>query len=267
MPRQLFFDNMFKMKKKENSNDSFVLLNWNIRNPSYTRSVKQVKIILDYSPDVIVLTEIKDTKGCRYIRDRLFSEGYDSFFTAPKDDYGVIVAAPRSDFISDDLQIDFFPHRAVLIRGNSIFGKMNILGVYVPSRGPKERRNKDKMKFQLELMKVLPKLSGTEGYTIVTGDFNVLERNHIPHYSVFGEWEYRFYESFLQNGLIDAYRAVSPNTQDYSWFGREGDGYRFDHIFISQSLLRYLKECKYIHEPRLQKISDHSIMYMKLNKT
>jgi len=53
--------------------------------------------------------------------------------------------------------------------------------------------------------------------------------------------------------------AVSPNTQDYSWFGREGNGYRFDHIFISQSL--------YIHEPRLQKISDHSIMYMKLNKT
>lgn len=266
MSRQLFFDNIFKAKKKEDS-DSFVLVNWNIRNPSRTRAVKQVKILLDYSPDIIVLTEIKDTKGCQYIRDRLFSEGYDSFFTAPKHDYGVIVAVPTSDFVSDDLQIDFLPHRAVLVRGNSKFGKMNILGVYVPSRGPIERRNVDKMKFQSELMKVLPKLSETGEYTMVAGDFNVLEREHIPHYPVFGEWEYEFYEAFLQNGLVDAYRVVSPNTQDYSWFGKEGDGYRFDHIFISQSLRKYLKECKYIHEPRLQRISDHSIMYMKLHYT
>jgi exodeoxyribonuclease III len=255
---------MFNVKNKEKDSNSFVLLNWNVRNPSHTRAVKQIETLLDYSPDIIVLTEIKDTKGWKYMRDRLFSGGYDSFFTAPKDDYGVIVAAPVGDFEADDIQMDFLPHRAILIKGNSIFGRMRILGVYVPSRGPKERRNADKMKFQSELAKALHRLAGREGYCIVAGDLNVLERDHRPHYTVFGEWEYRFYESFLQNGLVDAYRVIFPHTQDYSWFGREGDGYRFDHMFISQSLQRYLKECKYIHEPRIQILSDHSVICMKL---
>ena len=94
---------------------------------------------------------------------------------------------------------------------------MNILGVYVPSRGPKERRNIDKMKFQSELANALPRLAGKEEHCIVAGDLNVLERDHRPHYTVFGEWEYRFYESFLQNGLIDAYRTLYPHTQEYQY--------------------------------------------------
>jgi exonuclease III len=99
---------------------------------------------------------------------------------------------------------------------------------------------------------------------ILGGDLNVVERGHIPHYHVFGEWEYAFYESFLKFGLADAYRTLHPDTQDYSWFGKEGDGYRFDHLFVSRNLVKYISECHYIHIPRVSKLGDHSAMYLTI---
>lgn len=140
------------------------------------------------------------------------------------------------------------------------------MGAYVPSRGPIERRNIDKKEFQDEMVRVFRRIyerGGMDG-VILGGDLNVVERNHVPHYAVFGEWEYEFYESFTGFGLADAYRFLHPQNQEYSWFGREGDGYRFDHFFVSKNAMKSITECNYIHLPRISKLGDHSAMYLKM---
>ena len=100
---------------------------------------------------------------------------------------------------------------------------------------------------------------------VVCGDLNVLEPSHQPHYSFLRDWEYKFYESFAKSGLIDAFRFFYPDVCEYSWYGRKGYGYRYDHCFVTKELKKYTKLCKYLHEPRKNRLSDHSAMILELD--
>lgn len=269
MGRQMFFHELFTSKKerKEEQLSELRILNWNIRNPSLKRAKEQADWINKTNANIIILTEVKYSEGGVYIRDCLESFGFNVFFPRPeKDDYCVMVASKSSASKNLNIKINFLPCRMVSITCETFLGKIKIVGTYVPSRGPIEKRNADKRKFQNQILDLLQHLSETRSTSnlIVGGDLNVVERNHLPHYPVFGEWEYEFYESFLKFGLADAYRTLNPHSQEYSWFGKEGDGYRFDHFFVSKNLLQYITECSYIHIPRTLKISDHSAMYLKL---
>lgn len=140
-----------------------------------------------------------------------------------------------------------------------------LLGHTDPSladRGPKQRRNHDKRAFQHAVTTALPTLATTcGGLLVVAGDLNVVERGHQPHHAVFGDWEYAFYDAFTAAGLTDAFRAVHPDTAaDHSWFGRSGNGYRFDHTFLTASHRDQLIACDYLHQPRIAGLSDHSAL-------
>lgn len=268
MDRQLFLHELFggKCEGKKVYNE-LKMLNWNIRNPSVSRAKEQVDWIIKADADIVILTEAKYSEGCIYIRDWLESFGFRVLLPIPKEnDYCVLIGAKGCDFESFDLGLRFLSHRLSCISCDTILGKIRVIGTYVPSRGPIERRNVDKQGFQSEVVRIFETLSKKEGTEnlVVAGDLNVVERNHVPHYNVFGEWEYSFYESFLKSGLVDGYRFLHPIDQDYSWFGKYGDGYRFDHFFISKNLLKYIAECDYIHSPRISKLGDHPAMYLKM---
>jgi exonuclease III len=145
---------------------------------------------------------------------------------------------------------------------------VGLLGLYVPSRGPKERRNEDKRAFQHAVSEALPSfLSRFDGPVVVAGDLNVVEPGHVPHYTVFGPWEYAFYRSFAEAGLVDAYRALHADKVEHSWFGRGGNGYRFDHCFVTARHRAHLSGCEYLHAPRETGLSDHAAMVLTLQLT
>ncbi|HMC05343.1 MAG TPA: endonuclease/exonuclease/phosphatase, partial [Actinomycetota bacterium] len=107
---------------------------------------------------------------------------------------------------------------------------------------------------------------GTHGRTILMGDLNILEPDHQPHYPFFAPFEYGFYRCLLEEfEMVDAFRHVNPTRAEHSWVGRTGDGYRYDHIFCSRSLIDVLRTCEYIAEPRLARLSDHSALTVCLN--
>jgi exonuclease III len=243
------------------------LLNWNIRNPALPRARQQADWLIQTGANVIILTEAKYSQGCRFLSDWLSSYGFTLFFPQPSTtDYCVIVAIKDLPYEKGELDVPFLSHRLVSLCCETAIGKVHIVGTYVPSRGPKERRNQDKRQFQTQATQVLrnkPRSIGGDRI-ILAGDLNVIERNHIPHHTVFGEWEYEFYETFTQNGWRDAYRYLHPDSLEYSWFGRKGEGYRFDHIFISDGLAPYVTECHYTHEVRIAGLSDHSAMFLTL---
>jgi exodeoxyribonuclease-3 len=63
-----------------------------------------------------------------------------------------------------------------------------------------------------------------------------------------------------EHGLTDAFRHLHPTAAEYSWVGRTGDGYRYDHVFCSASLCPLIASCQYVHEPREDGLSDHSAL-------
>jgi exodeoxyribonuclease III len=240
------------------------LLNWNIRNPSLSRAQQQADWLIQTGANVIILTEAKYSQGCRFLSDWLTSYGFTVFFPQPTTmDYCVIIAIKEIHHQKVELDAAFLSHRLVSLHCETAIGMVHIVGTYVPSRGPKERRNEDKRQFQTQIMHLLRDRSRSSTI-ILAGDLNVIERNHIPHHAVFGEWEYEFYETFTQNGWMDAYRYLHPASLEYSWFGRKREGYRFDHIFISDGLSPYVTECWYTHEVRTTGLSDHSAMFLTL---
>ncbi|MGH8966625.1 MAG: hypothetical protein ACRDXB_15045 [Actinomycetes bacterium] len=100
---------------------------------------------------------------------------------------------------------------------------------------------------------------------MLLGDLNVLEPAHEPRYPFFAPFEYDFYRQLTDDcGLIDAFRALHPDAAEYSWVGRTGDGYRYDHAHCTADLARHLLACDYIHLPRSNRLSDHSALSVRL---
>lgn len=263
-------NNLEKGSNIDEANVPIKILNWNIRNPCIGRAKQQTDWILQIDADIVILTEAKYSQGCLFLCSWLESYGFKVFFPRPADkDYCVIVAIKGFVGQKVELHANFLAHRVVSVMCETQVGKVRIVGLYVPSRGAKEKRNVDKRKFQQQIMDVLgcDLRAKRESSLIIAGDLNVLERDHVPHYPVFGEWEYAFYESFIKYGLVDAYRLVHPDTQEYSWFGRKGCGYRFDHFFISEELMQYIIDCSYVHSARNLGLSDHSGMVLVIALT
>ena len=64
-----------------------------------------------------------------------------------------------------------------------------------------------------------------------------------------------------EDGWVDAYRALNPEGQDYTWWSNRGAarannvGWRIDYQFVTPSLRERLKACSILREPRF---SDHA---------
>jgi len=217
--------------------------------------------------DLVIVTEVSAGPGGLALIEALGEHGYSPVLAcepaAP--DYRAVLASRGPDLASVPSGIGVLAHRgpaAVVTVGGHAVG---LLGLYVPSRGPQQRRNENKRAFQNAVTRALPGfLSHFGGPVIIAGDLNVIEPGHRPHLPVFGAWEYAFYQSFLDAGMTDAYRARHPDALDHSWFGRSGNGYRIDHIFVTRQHAAQVRSCGYLQAPRQQSLTDHAAMTLTL---
>lgn len=259
--RQKFLDELVHDKQKSIDFGITRCLNWNIRNPSLRRAIKQAKWLEENNFDIIILTEVKLSRGCVYIKDRLTSLGYTIVFPTPENgDYGVILAIRKAFKEIPMIRIDFLSHRVSFAACDFSGKDVLFTGIYAPVwRNEKKRMFLDAFEKLIAMEDLKKKFNDW----IIFGDLNVLEPDHIPQYPAYKEWEY-FYDAFRKHGFTDAFRFFHPCEREYSWFGREGNGYRFDHIFVSESILSLLKNCSYLHEVRFEKLSDHSAMLLEI---
>lgn len=240
------------------------ILTLNVQHASAARSYKQAQWLSNRADaDVVVLTEVSAGKHAHTLVTGLELSGYE--VVIPADDsgqYRVLVAsrvgAVERGVFTAPIQQRFLSVQVVV--GKAAF---DLIGVYVPSRGPVNQRNVAKRLFQRALSDLL--LSHADAFRcgrstmVVAGDMNVVEPDHVPFHRIFGQWEYDFYRSFDRSGLTDAFRHLNPTRVEHSWYGRKrGSGYRFDHIFTNRP--DALMSCKYIQEPRTLGLSDHAAM-------
>lgn len=257
--------------------DGVQLLTWNVQRASRTRTHQQLTWLCERAEaDVVVLTEVAGQESGDLLARWLEESGYDVLLPAPGvgDRYRVLLACRGGSIEPVGPVVAAFGHRCVTAQLKLPQGQVGIAGLYVPSRGPRDRRNIAKRAFQDAVVKALPTFASEfsrTGPVLIMGDFNVVEPGHRPHYSVFGTWEYNFYRAFGEFGFTDAFRLIHPERADYSWFGRptgEGqrNGYRIDHCFISAAHSELVRDCHYVHEARERNLSDHSAMRVRLTE-
>lgn len=238
------------------------VLTLNVQHASPARSRRQAEWLAAQDADVVVLTEV--TPGGHSITQALDEHGFTVHAADGGSDYLTIVASrigkPEA---APEIRPGHLPHRCAAVRLHLDEGpSIGVVGLYVPSRGPQERRNVDKRLFQGAVAELLPTLAdglAVTGPIVIAGDLNVVERGHQPHHAVFSKWEYDFYGAFAAAGYGDAFRHCHPDVVDHSWYGRRsGEGYRFDHIFSSPAGAAVA--CSYVHEARTSGLSDHAAM-------
>lgn len=244
------------------------LLTWNVQHAAPTRARRQAAWLAGCDDaDVLVLTEVRDAPGGQALIQALGEYGYQVIVPdSSGGEYLVVVAARVGGLEALPVRLGHLPARFVAARVTLGAHTVGVVGLYVPSRGPQERRNEDKRAFQQAVSAQLPRLATDlgRGPIVVAGDLNVVEPEHQPHYAVFGEWEYRFYTDFAAHHVVDAFRALHPAAVEHSWFGRGGNGYRFDHAFVTGQHRGLLRASRYLHQPRLEGLSDHSALSVTL---
>lgn len=252
------------MKPKGKS--KFSLFCWNIGNPSEKRAKRQTAWLDRRPEDVFVLTETKNSHGCLFIKKYFQERNYDVFFSKPKNnEYGTMIISKYSLKASNfSNKISYLPPRVASVKLELSTGWLEIIGVYAPSRNSEPKKIIKKKRFLENLIGALKERSASSK-TILCGDLNILEPNHIPHYPFFQKWEYDFYQNLTDNKLADAFRHLNPKAKEYSWIGRTGDGYRYDHCFASKDLLSSLHKSCYLSQPREMKLSDHSALVTTFN--
>ncbi len=252
------------------------ILTLNIGNPSLERAQKQVNWLEQRDEDIFVLTETKNSEGCHFIEEYFTNYGYNLLSLGSTIQYYVYFPQSTTNDLGVMI-ISKFP----FIKTYSIFNKddkfysrfaaceikyesqiLNIIGLYVPSRDASIEKINRKKEYCIAVANYLKCLKHNNH--IICGDFNILSKNHIPHYSNFLNWEYRFYDLFIELAYLDAFTYCNNNVNDYSWVGRTNDGYRYDYFFVSRSLS--IKNCYFVHETReTNRITDHSAVYLSLN--
>ncbi|VVB61388.1 Uncharacterised protein [uncultured archaeon] len=247
----LFLNDFSKHKDKAVSADTLGCFCWNVRNPSIKTAIRQVLWLKEQPFDILALTETKDSEGCNYVENYFKARGFHVLFPKPpEDEYGAMVIS-RFPFEKGFL-FDFGSSRVNSVRSQDF----EFVNAYIPNN-----RESGKKEF---LNKLANSLKSAPKQFVFCGDLNIIEPDHVPHYSKFEAWEYDFYRTVLDMQLHDAFRIINPKANEYSWIGRTGDGYRYDHCFVSEDLVSKIHECYYVHEPRLKRLSDHSGLVLSI---
>jgi exodeoxyribonuclease-3 len=207
---------------------------------------------------VFILTETKSSAGCLYLEDFFRSHNFFVSFPKPEgNEYGVMLVSKHC-FIESGFRerITDLKCRVVSVKLSLNGLWHDIIGTYVPSRDAGAQKIKRKKDFLENLSQAL--CFGNNEKRFFCGDLNIVEPGHVPKYGFFKKWEYQFYSELIKFGFTDSFRLINHSQLDYSWFGRTGLGYRYDHSFVSHDLDRLIENCCYVHEPREIKLSDHS---------
>ncbi len=242
------------------------LLTFNIGNPSPERAQRQLAWLASRDEHVLVLTETKASAGCQLLAEAFTTAGYAVSCPQPAaGEYGAMIVsrvAATPDQFGD--RVGYLPARATAVILPAPGRPLRVIGLYVPSRDASLEKTQRKRKWLAACDAALTSVTD-EMPAIVLGDLNILEPGHQPRYPFFAPFEYDFYRAMAStHGLADAFRQLHPHDAEYSWVGRTGDGYRYDHAFCSDSIRDQITSCGYLHQPRQEKLSDHSALAISL---
>ncbi|MBT8220492.1 MAG: hypothetical protein KJP00_11740 [Bacteroidia bacterium] len=226
------------------------VLSWNIQQGGGSRTVGIIQSLVDSKAHIIVLSEFRNNRHGKLIRESLQKARFK---------YQYLTEAPAQKntvFIASKVEAkpwyfrDYDPNYPDNIIGLD-FGAFALYGMYLPHK-------KKHALFDLLISEVQEHTP-----SILVGDFNS-GKNFIDQ-AKDSFWYTDKLEKLESLDMVDAFRAKQGQIKEYSWYSHRGNGYRYDHTYVHKMLLPMVHDCRYIHEWRENRLSDHSPMVLTLN--
>ncbi|ARV71349.1 endonuclease/exonuclease/phosphatase family protein [Vibrio campbellii] len=258
-----------KIDNDYTTKSSLKILSWNLQSPSLSRFKEQVDYICSSKANILVLTELK-SKNIEQYASLLEMNNYNVHHGMNLEcKYTTIIATRNLKSNKCKLydKSDDNP-RSIIVNIYFSLGMVTIWGTYMPSYHPlyatPERISLKKSFSDNELFRLRKYFSGPSNRLIFTGDLNILEPEHIPRIDGYKQWNY-VYSDLCGLGLIDCYTVLRAGKKnEHSWVSQEGEGQRLDHMFVDTRMDKSIRSCYFDHLPRLNKLSDHSAMYLDI---
>jgi exodeoxyribonuclease-3 len=263
---------------------TFKIATWNV-NSVKSRLTHLVSWLKSASPDVLLLQELKcitdnfpfmEVEDLGYNVAVLGQKTYNGVAILSKHPIDeVIEGLPNFEDLGDVKQARYV--EAVISVGGAA---VRVASIYVPN-GQEAGSDKFayKMRFFDALQKHVAEILTYDEIVIFGGDYNVAP-NEIDVYDpvnmagsiCFHIDERKKFRSLLNSGLVDAYRAMHPQKQQFSWWDyRAGafnynKGMRIDHLLLSPQAADLLVASDVDAEPRAwEKPSDHTPVICELS--
>lgn len=222
---------------------------------------------LDQRDDhVVVLTETSNGPGTAHLLDRCRAAGLIVEHRRSTDgDRGCALISRIPASARPDLTVRIsLPARAVAVTLDTQ-PAVTLLGIYVPSSDRAPNKIAKKVAFLTSVLEAIARLPEPDRRGLVlAGDYNVIGQNHEPRYPAFQAFEYAFLDQLDQLGLTDVHQHLHPGVQVHSWYGRGGNGYRFDYFHTGAALTAAATSCTHLGEPRTSGLSDHDAVALNL---
>jgi exodeoxyribonuclease-3 len=221
--------------------------------------------------DVLCMQETKAQEH-QILGPQFLPDGYRAFFrdAITKKGYsGVAIYSKREpDQIITQLGWSPFDDEGRYIEAR--FGNLSVVSLYIPSGSSGEMRQGFKFEVMAWFKPILDGWLASGRDYVLCGDWNIVRsRLDIKNWSsnqknsgcLPAEREWLNGMCCDDGGWVDAYRALHPDGEDYTWWSNRGAarandvGWRIDYQFVTPSLRPALRGCSIHPSPRF---SDHA---------
>lgn len=258
---------------KLNSYDIMTIASYNVNGIRAALKKGFIDWLTATNPDVICLQETKAHKeqlDLSVFEDAGYKFHY--WFSAEKKGYSsvAILCKKEPNHVEYGTGLE-----SMDIEGRNIrvdYDNVSIMSLYLPS-GTNDARLGYKFKYMDDFQDYINGLRKEIPNLVICGDYNICHEEidiHNPKMkgvSGFLPEEREWIGNFIKSGLIDSFRYLNPEFQQYTWWSYRANarannkGWRLDYAMATEPLQENLKRCVILSEA---KHSDHCPILLEL---
>jgi exodeoxyribonuclease-3 len=227
------------------------LVSWNVNGISAALKKGFIKTLTDMDADIFAVQETK-LQASRLTPELENIPGYQSFWShcTLKKGYsgvGVYTRIPPKEVVYGIGEKRFDDEGRIL---EMVFDDFVFFNVYFPNGQMSEERLQYKLDFYQAFFARADELKDQGRHLVITGDYNTAHHEidlknpkANEKYSGFLRIERDWLDRITENGFVDTFRFLYPDTVKYSWwtyrFGaREKNvGWRIDYFFVTRNMM------------------------------
>ena len=251
---------------------------WNV-NSVRARLPRVIEWLAEAEPDIVLVQEIKATEET-FPRMEIEDLGYNVAISGQKTFNGVAILAkqPIEDVVTE-LPGDASDEQARYVE--AFVGDLRVASIYLPNGNPAPGEKFDyKLAWMERLLdRVRDLLTNDDEAIVLGGDYNVIPADEDcydpPAWAddaLARPESRRLFRALVHLGLTDAFRALNPEPQVYSFWDYQGGawqkdfGIRIDHLLLSPNAADRLSSSGIDKKPRgRQKASDHTPVWCEID--
>lgn len=236
------------------------IFSWNILHGGGSRCEAILSAIQSSAADIVTLQEFRHGASKPVLLSGLADMGLNTVYapeTGSARENSVMVATRLP------MEAEIFPvdrgsalvHAIKVVIEVTPLISLNLIAVHFPQK-----------KAQIPLFDALLKLpeSWLDGYSMLIGDFNCGIPLQDSETKTF--YATHLFQQLLHIGWRDAWRQRNPQAREFSWVStRKSNGFRYDHVLVSDALDELTLNVAYDHSVREDKHSDHSSLLVELD--